>query len=119
MNKKKAILYILLGLAVAVLSPFLVRLLPVEKSTRHVSLEAKKYGYSPSRIVVNQGDTILLKPTSLDVTHGFLLDGHPVEAIIKQQGIVYQKVTWEDDEGKLQTDWDKVPEIDIVAEKSG
>ncbi len=119
MNKKKAILYILLGLAVAVLSPFLVRLLPVEKSTRHVSLEAKKYSYSPSRIVVNQGDTILLKPTSLDVTHGFLLDGHPVEAIIKQQGIVYQKVTWEDDEGKLQTDWDKVPEIEIVAEKSG
>jgi polyferredoxin/heme/copper-type cytochrome/quinol oxidase subunit 2 len=119
MNKKKAILFIILGLIVAVLVPLLIRLIPVENTTRRISLQARKYGYSPSRIVVNQGDTLVLKPTSLDVTHGFRLDGYPVEAIIKQQGVAFQKVTWEDDEGHIQTDWDKVPEIEFVAEKSG
>jgi ferredoxin len=53
------------------------------------------------------------------VTHGFLLDGYPVEFIIKQQGINYLKYTWEDDEGKRQTDWDKVSEIEFVADKAG
>jgi polyferredoxin/heme/copper-type cytochrome/quinol oxidase subunit 2 len=119
MSKKKAILFIISGLIVAVLVPLLIRFIPLENTTRRISLQARKYGYSPSRIVVNQGDTLILKPTSLDVTHGFRLDGYPVEAIIKQQGVAFQKVTWEDDEGRIQTDWDKVPEIEFVAEKSG
>jgi polyferredoxin len=93
--------------------------MPLETRSHEITLKAKKFGYSPSRIVVNKGDTIVLKPTSLDVTHGFLLDGYPVEFIIKQQGLAYLKYTWEDDNGKLHTDWDKVSEIEFAAEKSG
>jgi len=119
MNRRKAYFFILLGLALAVVLPLLFRLVPIETRTHNISLKAKKYGYSPSRIVVNKGDTIILKPTSLDATHGFLLDGYPVESIIKQQGIAYLKYDWEDDEGKLHTDWDKVSEIEFVADKSG
>lgn len=99
--------------------PLLIRLVPLETQTRVFAIKAQKYGYSPSRIVVNKGDTVVLKPTSLDVTHGFLLDGYPVEFIIKQQGIAYLKYDWEDDEGKLHTDWDKVSEIEFVANRSG
>ncbi len=99
--------------------PFLIRLFPFETRTHTISLEAKKYGYSPARIVVNKGDTVVLKPTSLDVTHGFLLDGYPVEAILKQQGLTFLKYNWQDENGNLQTDWDKVTEIEFTAEKSG
>ncbi len=29
------------------------------------------------------------------------------------------KYTWEDDDGKVQTDWDKVSEVEFVPEKAG
>lgn len=119
MGKKRTLILILLSLALAVTGPLVVRFLPLESRTHVISLEAKKYGYSPSRIVVNKGDTIVLKPTSLDVTHGFLLDGYPLEFVIKQQGTAYLKYTWEDDDGKLHADWDKVSQIEFMADKSG
>jgi len=118
-NRKKVYLLILLGLIPALAIPVLVRHLPLETRTHKITLKAEKYGYSPGRIVVNKGDKIVLQPTSLDVTHGFLLDGYPLEFIIKQQGINYLKYTWEDDDGKLNADWDKVSEIEFVAEKAG
>lgn len=93
--------------------------MPLETRTHTISLEAEKYGYSPARIVVNKGDKIILKPTSRDVTHGFFLDGYPLEFIIKQQGVNYLKYTWEDDDGKLNADWDRVSEIEFVADKPG
>jgi polyferredoxin len=117
--QKQKILMIILGLILAVGIPLLIRLVPMEPRTRTIVLVAKRYGYSPSRIVVNRGDKIILKPTSLDVTHGFLLDGYPVEFIIKQQGINLLKYTWEDDQGKRHTDWDKVSQIEFVADKAG
>jgi hypothetical protein len=118
-SRKNTYLIIFISLAIAVTVPLLIRVVPLEPKTRVFSINAQKYGYSPSRIVVNKGDTVVLKPTSLDVTHGFLLDGYPVEFIIKQQGIAYLKYDWEDDEGKLHTDWDKVSEIEFVAGRSG
>ena len=97
----------------------MVRLISLEPHTHTISLEAKKYGYSPGKIVVNKGDTVILKPTSLDVTHGFLLDGYPIDAVLKQQGLTFLKYQWKDDDNKIQTDWDKVKEIKFKAEKAG
>ncbi len=119
MSRKKAYLFIFLSLAVAVAVPLSIRLMPHETNKHYVSLKAEKYGYSPSRIVVNKGDTIVFKPTSLDVTHGFQLDEYPLEFIIKPKGLAYLKYNWQDDEGKIQTDWDKVSEIEFVADKPG
>jgi plastocyanin len=119
LREKKVYLIILSGLVLALAIPLLIRFMPLETRTHHISFKAEKYGYSPSRIVVNRGDKIVLKPTSMDVTHGFLLDGYPVEFIIKQQGINYLKYTWEDDDGKSNTDWDKVSEIEFTADKPG
>ena len=82
------------------LIPLAVRLLPAETKTHTISLQAKKYGYTPSRIIVNQGDTILLKPASLDATHGFLLDGYPVEFIMRK-GATFLKYSWQDEDGHL------------------
>jgi polyferredoxin/heme/copper-type cytochrome/quinol oxidase subunit 2 len=118
MNRKKAWILIVLTLVVAVAIPLSFQLLPAETRTHTLSLEAKKYGYSPSRIIVNKGDKIVLKPTSLDATHGFLLDGHPIEFIMRK-GAAFLKYTWQDEDGKLQADWDRVSEVEFVADKAG
>jgi len=114
----RVILIIFLFFAAIGLPRFFVEI-PGENKTHIIELVAGKYGYTPERIFVNKGDTVIVKPTSKDVTHGFLLDGYPVEFTIKQGGIAYQKYEWEDDEGKIQTDWDKVNEIEFIADKEG
>ncbi len=118
MNRKKAWILIILTLVVAVVIPLSFQLFPAESRTHTISLEAKKYSYSPSRIIVNKGDKIILKSTSLDATHGFLLDGHPVEFIMRK-GATFLKYTWEGEDGKLQADWDRVKEVEFVADKAG
>jgi polyferredoxin/heme/copper-type cytochrome/quinol oxidase subunit 2 len=118
MDRKKAWILIILTLVVAVAIPLSIQLLPAKARTHTLALEAKKYGYSPSRIIVNKGDKIVLKPTSLDATHGFLLDGHPVEFIMRK-GATFLKYTWEDENGKLQADWDRVSEVEFGADKAG
>jgi polyferredoxin/plastocyanin len=119
LNPLKTWLIIVALLLLMLAVPLLIRMIPGLNRSHTIVLEAGKYGYTPARIFVNRGDTVIIKPTSLDVTHGFYLDGHPVELIIKQQGIAYQKYAWEDEEGHLQTDWDKVSEIKFEATKAG
>jgi polyferredoxin/heme/copper-type cytochrome/quinol oxidase subunit 2 len=118
MNRKKAWILIVLTLIAAVAISLSFQLFPPAKRTHTLVLEAKKYGYSPARIIVNKGDTIVLKPASLDVTHGFRLDGYPIEFIMRR-GATFLKYTWTDDEGKIQTDWDRVTEVEFVADKAG
>jgi polyferredoxin len=118
MNRKKAWILIILTLIVAAVVPLSFQLFPTETRAHTLSLEAKKYGYSPSRIIVNKGDIIVLKPTSLDATHGFLLDGYPVEFIMRK-GATFLKYTWKDEDGKLQADWDRVSEVEFMADKPG
>jgi hypothetical protein len=118
MNRKKAWYLIILSLVLAVTLPLSSQLFPAKPKTHVVSLEAKKYGYSPSRIIVNEGDTVVLKPTSLDVTHGFLLDGYPVEFKTRKE-VTLLKYAWEDENGKTQADWDRVTEVEFPADKPG
>ena len=94
LSNSRIYLVIFLGLVLALSVPIYLRSMPVDARTHTISLEARKYGYSPSKIVVNKGDKVVIKPTSLDVTHGFALGGYPLEFIIKQQGIAYLKYTW-------------------------
>jgi len=118
-HKKKTIVLIMVCLLAALAIPVLLRMVPLANRTHTIALEALKYGYTPAKIIVDRGDTVIIKPTSRDVTHGFYLDGYPLEVIIKQQGIAFQKYTWEDEQGDLQTDWDKVAQIEFVAAKAG
>ena len=118
MNRKNAWYLIILSLVLVVAIPLSIQFLPTKAESHTITLEAKKYGYSPSRLVVNEGDTIIIKPTSLDATHGFLLDGYPLEFIMRK-GATFLKYTWEDDDGGLQSDWDRVSEVEFVAAKAG
>lgn len=47
---------------------------------KEFTITAKRWSFSPSTITVNQGDTVKLKITSIDVTHGFSLPTFGVNA---------------------------------------
>ena len=119
MQRKTALIMIIVSLAAALAIPLVTRFVPLQPQTRTITLEAHKYGYSPERIFVNKGDIIIFKPTSKDVTHGFVLDGYDLEFTIKQEGVAYLKYRWEDEDGKSHVDWDKVREIEMTANRTG
>jgi polyferredoxin len=119
MKKRTAFLVIVCLLVIAVAVPGVLSRRARDPETHVISLTAHTYAYSPHRIVVNQGDTIILKPTSKDVTHGFYLDGYNVEFIIKQEGLALLKYDWTDEDGTVHTDWDKVRQVKFVADKAG
>lgn len=49
---------------------------------RRFDIRASQYQYAPHRIVVNQGDEVHLRLASLDVVHGFFMEGQDLEAVI-------------------------------------
>jgi cytochrome c oxidase subunit II len=49
---------------------------------KEISVTAKQYEFSPSVINVNKGDHVRLRFTTLDVAHGFMLDGYGVSTRI-------------------------------------
>ena len=52
-------------------------------ANREISITGRQYGFTPHRIFVNVGDVIELRLASLDVVHGFFLEGHDIEAEIR------------------------------------
>lgn len=52
---------------------------------REIIIVAKKYGYEPAVLRVNQGDKITLKLTSKDATHGFYLEGYDFDAKVRAE----------------------------------
>ena len=118
MSKKKTIFLILFSFELAVIIPLAIGLMPVNVRNRHITINAKKYSYSPSRLVVNKGDTVFLKLSTLDVTHGLQLDGYPIE-LIAQKGVTFQKHGHHSESNKLKTDWSRVSQVKFVASKPG
>ena len=118
MSKKKAIIIILLGFELAVLVPLGLALLPKTTTTRHISIDARRFGYSPARLNVNKGDLILLRFSTSDVTHGFHLDGYPIE-LVARKGVTFQRNTLLEEKGHLKTDWNRVSTVKFTASRSG
>ena len=91
-----------------------------DPKVREFYIKARQYAYDPPRIIVNQGDEVHIRLTSLDVTHGFFLEGHDIDALIESGAIVEDK--WpkfkmrHPSQGKEYTE---VEEIVFTAEKSG
>ncbi len=50
---------------------------PVEP--RVITIEAKRFEYTPSQITVQKGELITIRLESLDVTHGLFMDGYGID----------------------------------------
>jgi len=48
-------------------------------TVREINIRAFMFGYDPSEISVNQGDTVVIKFSSLDVSHGLYIDGYDIK----------------------------------------
>jgi len=52
-------------------------------AVKEFDVTAKRFEFSPAEITVNKGDTVRLRLTSTDVTHGFALGAYGINAQIK------------------------------------
>jgi hypothetical protein len=118
MSKKRALILILFSLELAVLVPLGIALLPITAQTQHIDINARRFGYSPARIVVSKGDPVSLRFYSTDVTHGFQLDGYPVN-LIARKGVTFQRHIRQGDGGHQKIDWQQVSSVRFVANRTG
>ncbi len=51
---------------------------------KEFTITTKRFQFSPNLIVVNQGDYLKLKVTSLDGTHGFKIPGTRINHVLKK-----------------------------------
>jgi len=50
---------------------------------RDIEMTARQFAYNPPVFTVNVGDEVHLSMKSLDVVHGFYLEGHGIDALIR------------------------------------
>jgi cytochrome c oxidase subunit II len=60
---------------------------------RVIRMTAERFTFTPSRIVVNAGDTIEFRLTSDDTAHGFRINGTDVNVVIRKRGMPETTVT--------------------------
>lgn len=81
---------------------------------REINVSARKYAYTPNKIEVNLGDTLIIRLQSEDVTHGFYLEGYGLRAHTRPQFPQFW-VQSQDAPGE----YEKVESVSIIATKSG
>ena len=84
---------------------------PPQDRTFHIV--ARKYAYDPPIIHVNRGDRVTIYLKSLDVTHGFYLDGYDIDASFTPDEKPLLRHPSRHDK------FVEVPEIHFVANKEG
>lgn len=80
MNKANILIVLLLLVSVLVvgyLAPNVIK--PPTSQERFITIEAKKFSYSPEIIEVNQGDKVTINLISTDVHHGLYIDGYELK----------------------------------------
>jgi cytochrome c oxidase subunit 2 len=62
-----------------------------EHQVREIDITARNYAYDPERIVVKQGEHIILKVRTVDVGHGFYLDGYAIdEEVLPDEEVIIE-----------------------------
>ena len=79
-----------------------------------LTIKARQYAYDPPVLHVNYGDTLRIKLVSLDVTHGFFLEGYDIDAKVNAQRKTF--MFRHPSEGE---DWTEVEDFVFVANRKG
>jgi cytochrome c oxidase subunit 2 len=85
-----------------------------EPIRRDILIKARQYAFEPSVIRVNRGDTLHIKLVSLDVVHGFFVEGYDLDAEI----FANQK-TFNIRHPSTDEEWLEVDELVIIADRRG
>ena len=78
--------FVILGLMIVVVCALIPPLAASSSpggEKREFFIKARQYAYDPPRITVNKGDEVRIRLASLDVIHGFFLEGHDIDALIE------------------------------------
>jgi len=109
---KVAVALLIVGAAAAAGALFPSASAPQE---RRIKMTARQYAFDPAVLKVNKGDTLRLRITSLDVTHGFFLEAFDLKvAIIPDSPYLEVSHPSRPDEAPK-----KVEELVFVADKAG
>ena len=99
MNRKLLLGILPFGL-LAVLVLTLPASTPASPQTHHLTLDMAQYAFSPGRLQVNEGDTVVIALQAADVVHGFYLDGYGIQQRV-EPGIAQQVSFVADRRGKF------------------
>jgi cytochrome c oxidase subunit 2 len=85
-----------------------------EPGTKEILIKARQYAYEPSVIEVNRGDTLHIRLISLDVVHGFFVEGYDTDAQIfaNQKKFKFRRPSQD-------KNWEEVDRITIITNKTG
>jgi heme/copper-type cytochrome/quinol oxidase subunit 2 len=83
--RNKFYIFPVVFLLIGALSGWLTCLHNENPIRRDILVKARKYSYDPSVIEVNKNDTLHIKLVSLDVVHGFYVEGYDLDARISPQ----------------------------------
>lgn len=53
-------------------------------------IKARQYAFDPPRIIVDRGDEIHIRLSSLDVVHGFFLEGYDINALVEPGQLAFK-----------------------------
>lgn len=82
--------------------------------TREITIKARQYAYEPNIIRVNRGDTLRIKLVSLDVMHGFFVEGYDIDARISAN-----KIKFEIRHPSRNEEWTEVEELVLITDRTG
>lgn len=83
MNVKRLGIGLVVVLISAAIPPLVASVSSTEAQEREFHIKARQYAYDPAKIIVNKGDKIRIRLASLDVVHGFFLEGHDIDAQVE------------------------------------
>ncbi len=85
-----------------------------QREKKDITIIARRYAYAPNRIIVNKGDLVRIKLGSVDVVHGFFLEGYDIEAEIHPG-----KIPFKIRHPSFESEFSYVDEISFTADRSG
>jgi len=105
---------IILIVGIGVLCGLLIGWRSTSPTSMEITIKARQYAFDPPVLRVNYGDTLRIRLVSLDVTHGFYLEGYDIDAKVNAQRNTF--MFRHPSEGEK---WTEVEDFVFVAERRG